>query len=307
MTAEMFEFETRDDCACGHSLNDATETRSRTLRAGMVNFRRCTVCGSWIQSPQLTRASLARWYNSPEYYASSGGGYLDYARDEPQRLREAETRYRQTLATLLPKNATVLEVGCATASLVAVLRSYGHEAEGLDLSQAFADMARNLNGVEVRVGDFLDMDYPQASFDMIILMGTISNLQNLHIHLQKVRGLLRPGGTLYFNMPRADSLTARLYGRRFWMFTASVMQFMTLEGCRRALGRAGFRLQTVRKDRQQPSLAKMLGHGGLGRLYPLCRKLGVERAALPFSVPIPAVSCIVASPISSIKRVPGDG
>jgi SAM-dependent methyltransferase len=254
-------------------------------------------CGSWLQAPMLTPASLAAWCNSPDYQGSEGKagvGYADYARDERQRAIEARHRYRRDIAPHLPKHARVLEVGCASGTLLAEIARNGHSVLGCDLSERFAQAARRLHNIDIAVADWLDLDIPDATLDAILLLGTISNLPRLNESLVRARRQLRPGGMLFFNFPAADSLVARLYGSRMWMFTPSVMQFMTQRGIATALDRAGFRIASCGTDRQAPSVGKILGHARLMRLYPVLDRLGLIDAIVPLALPIPGVRAVRA-------------
>jgi len=298
-----FAFVPRTHCICGTPLACRTPRAEqsaeivRHLPYGEVRFRRCAACGSWLQAPVLNPAALAAWCNSPDYQGSEhnpGIGYADYARDERQRAIEARHRYRHDIAPHLPKQARVLEVGCASGTLLGEIARHGHSVLGCDLSERFAQTARRLHNIDVAVADWLDLDVPDATLDAILLLGTISNLPRLDESLARARRQLRPGGMLFFNFPAADSLVARLYGSRMWMFAPSVMQFMTRGGITTALDRAGFRIASSAIDRQAPGFGKILGHARLMRLYPLFARLGLIDAAIPLALPIPGVYAVRA-------------
>jgi hypothetical protein len=129
---------------------------------------------------------------------------------------------------------------------------------------------------------------------MVTLLGTLSNLTDLPAALTRIRGLLRPGGVLVANFPAADSVVARLYGSRFWMFAPSASTFLSAAGCRRALERAGFHVIGTRTDRQMPSLRKLLTHAKLGSLVTILDRLGLAGAALPVPLPVPGIRLVVA-------------
>ncbi|MEW5722867.1 MAG: class I SAM-dependent methyltransferase [Thermodesulfobacteriota bacterium] len=292
-----FEYIDRPGCVCGSELGGGGFKITRKFAWGEVTFIRCPQCGSMIQSPQITTRSLASWYDSPEYHAGqgrSGGAYLDYLAGEKHRRIEAAGRYERDLAGRMAPGSRILEVGCATGSLLSVLRDRGHQVVGVDLSTHFVAQARRLYDLDVRAGDLLAVDLPEAAFHLIVMLGTISNLQDLPAHLARVHQLLRPGGLLFFNMPEARSLPARIYGKNFWMYAPSVSSFMTILGAGLALGRAGFQVERCRVDFQEPTLTKLLGHARLHRLYPILGRLGLDSMRLPFPMPIPGVLAVWA-------------
>jgi SAM-dependent methyltransferase len=261
-----------------------------------VYFVRCRSCGSYLQSPEVTPASLASWYDSTEYQGepgTPGSAYVDYAQDEASRIIEAKSRFERFLGPILPSRARVLEIGCATGSLLSVLKAAGHFVSGVDLSRRFVTRACEVHGLEVAHGDFLQFEWSAESFDAVMMFGTISNLQNLAASLAKMSALLKEGGSLLFNFPNADSVVARLYGQRYWMFAPSVSNFMTVGGCVQALQHAGLSIRDIRIDRQQPSFSKLLHHTQLDRFLP-SRLLRNSHRALPYPIPVPGIKFVRA-------------
>jgi len=289
---------------CGELLTDSARAVVVDSAWGSVRFLACPVCRSWCQRPRIAPQSLSAWYDSEHYQGSpgvAGSAYVDYVGDEAERVAEARRRYRRDLAPYLPPGrARVLEVGCATGSLLSVLRDAGHDVTGIDLSPRFAAVARQRYGLDVIVADVLSADVPGDRFDLVVLLGTASNLPDVSATLRRLRGLLRSPGTLVFNYPAADSLMARIYGRKFWMFAPSVSSFMTQRGCRSALEQAGFTIIRTATDRQMPSTRKLLKHSKLTSLLPVFRAFRLEHRALPLPVPVPGVRVVWARPTDRV-------
>lgn len=295
-----FEYEEQSACVCGTPLSLTSAVVQKALPRGTVTFRRCVACHTWCQSPIVTGKSMQDWVDSDEYQGSNrkvGLAYSNYLADEDHRLIESRGRYQHDLRHLIPPKSRVLEIGCATGSLLSVLRDHGCEVLGIDLSRRFSEFARERHGLTVLLGDVLNMQLPPEKFDAVMLFGTISNVGKLGQVLETIRGMLKPGGQLIFNFPDAGAFLVRYaYGRRFWMFTPSVANFMTLRGCETALVRAGFKVQTVSADVQRPSLRKLLKHAGLESLTPVAKWLGISDTILPVALPIPAIRFVVAIP-----------
>lgn len=188
----------------------------------------------------------------------------------------------------------MLEIGSASGTLPSVLKAHGHQPIACDLSERFAEMARAWYGIETYVGDWLEMRFESATLDAVIMLGTVSNLSDLPRSLQEVRRILKPGGFLFFNFPAADSAIAKLYGERMWMFTPSIMQFLTRKGVGICLANAGLQVETMASDFQAPTLSKFLGHARLGAFYSAVKRLGLAELALPFPVPLPGIMSVCA-------------
>src|SRR5262249_50932459 len=175
-----FSYVERAACVCGEPLTDSARAIVLEAAWGHVRFVACPVCRSWCQSPRIAPQSLSAWYDSEHYQGSpgvAGSAYVDYVGDEAERVAEARRRYRRDLAPYLPPGrGRVLEVGCATGSLLSVLRDAGHDVTGIDLSPRFAAVARQRYGLDVIVADVMSADVPGDRFDIVVLLGTAANL-----------------------------------------------------------------------------------------------------------------------------------
>lgn len=292
------EFQIRTHCICGalFGLDNPKITKSFTW--GEVSFLRCFGCGTWCQVPVISTRVLSEWFDSDEYQGSStsnGVAYLNYLADEDNRILEARYRYKRDFAQLLKPNSRVLEIGCATGSLLSVFRENGHQVWGIDLSARFARASQSIHGLDVMHGDFLDKSILQESFDLIIAMGTISNFADINSVLHRAKELLRPGGVLVFNFPDASSFLVKMvYRSNFWMFTPSAATFMTKQGCQIALGRAGFAKFEICSDYQRPSWGKLLHHGKLDTLMGVLEIFKLDDKLMPFPIRVPTVKLVVA-------------
>ena len=295
-----FSFRPRPTCICGGPLGATSVERRVPQPWGDVIFKSCEACGSWCQSPEIEPASLAAWYDSDSYQGSSqqsGGAYQNYAADEAARLLEARERFTRDIAPFLPHGGSaILEIGCASGSLLVAAREAGHVVTGVDLSPRFAEQARSCNGIDVRVGDFLTLPWPVSAFDAVLMFGTASNLSNLPEVLRKIRRLLRPDGRLFLNFPPCDTWVARWYGQRFWMFAPSANTFSSIRGMRQCATGSGWIVEAESMDRQRPSWAKLLKHARLTSIIPRGLRALLSSDLVPFRVPIPAVHLLRLRP-----------
>jgi SAM-dependent methyltransferase len=127
-----------------------------------------------------------------------------------------ESRARDTVFTslvdkyaeklLAAKPARVLEVGCGTGAMIRSFARYENftgRAVGVDQSQPFIDAARRytqqekLEGkLEFLLGDAHKLEFPDASFDVVIANTLISHVTEPAQVLQEMARVLRHGGTL---------------------------------------------------------------------------------------------------------------
>jgi SAM-dependent methyltransferase len=104
------------------------------------------------------------------------------------------------LAPFIPgKDARILDVGCATGKLLALLREKGFaNVSGLDPSPACAAAAERLYGVPVRT---TTLGHLHETGETVVL----EHIRDLETALAEVRAVLSPGGIVYVEVP--DALT----------------------------------------------------------------------------------------------------
>jgi SAM-dependent methyltransferase len=291
-----FEYSHRDQCPCGESLQSSQKSIVKKFPRGDISFAQCDRCLSWVQSPALTPASLSNWFESWEYWEGGrqkSGIYVDYQGGEASRQVEGEARYADSLSHLLPKVGNILEIGCATGSQLAVLKKHGHTATGIDISTQLAESAKTLNGIDVIAKDFMEVDLPDNSFDLILMLGVVSNLSGISRYIERIRNLLVPGGFLNFTFPDAASLSARIYGEKHWMYTPSVNTFYSQKCIENLCAKAGLQIVSIKHDKQKPVLAKAFSLAGLSLFGTMLKSVGASNACLPVQLPIPGVLSVV--------------
>lgn len=121
--------------------------------------------------------------------------------DEPDHgLRDPDVRRAWSellLPVLPPAPASVVDLGCGTGSLSALLAEAGYEVHGLDLSERMVAAARaKVGGAEFRQGDATRPPYPAGSFDVVLARHVLWALPDPAAALTRWRALLKPGGRL---------------------------------------------------------------------------------------------------------------
>ena len=102
---------------------------------------------------------------------------------------EQHSRYLIELA-FLDKPARWLDMGAGDGSTVRLLRSLGHEAQGIDLAPRGPDLVE---------GDFLRAPYADGTFDGIISQCSFHVSGDVPGALKEAARLLRKGGKLVFS------------------------------------------------------------------------------------------------------------
>lgn len=120
--------------------------------------------------------------------------------------RAVTTKALQPFITALPNNARVLDVGCAVGYVVEILRQYGNNAEGIDISSKMIKYAQKRNPeAHFEVGDFLEVSYKPASFDGAVFYAFIHLFPKdiAHECMKKVTSILKPGALLFIGTTKS--------------------------------------------------------------------------------------------------------
>ncbi|MDU8945944.1 SAM-dependent methyltransferase [Ovoidimarina sediminis] len=122
----------------------------------------------------------------------------------------AMTRYLLSLAKLRERDR-VLDIACGYGGTLRELARLGCNASGIDISQVCVDEARRANDeaglskkVSVEVGDFHDIQSPDAVYDACVCQESIIHSTNRPRVFAEVLRVLKSGGVFAFS----DILTA---------------------------------------------------------------------------------------------------
>jgi SAM-dependent methyltransferase len=139
---------------------------------------------------------------------------------QPERIVPDETepgivalhRKRYEFALPFCEGNEVLDAGCGAGYGTALLAERARRVVGIDLDHGAIDYARGryaAANVEFAVGDLLDLDLPDASFDVVCSFETIEHVSDRERYLSEMRRVLRPKGSYVVSTPRADETTER--------------------------------------------------------------------------------------------------
>jgi SAM-dependent methyltransferase len=141
---------------------------------------------------------------------------------------------------LLPPGGRVLDVGCASGGLLALLRPAAGHLAGLELSSTAAQAA-------AQVGD-PDLPFAPGSFDLVVLADVLEHLADPAAGLNRAVAWCRPGGAVLVSVPNIAHWQARLtLLRGRWpqddsgTFDASHLRWFTRESLQALLVAAGLR------------------------------------------------------------------
>jgi 2-polyprenyl-3-methyl-5-hydroxy-6-metoxy-1,4-benzoquinol methylase len=181
----------------------------RNLQPFSAEYLRCATCETLVSQVGLCAAEVTVADDEQAFYGKNYWlshqqmdlGYPDIHQRARGDLPERCVHWLRSLLRYQPPPARVLEVGCAHGGYVALLRSLGYDAVGLEMSPWVTEYARRTFGIPVLCGPIEDQQLPEQTLDTIVLNDVVEHFPDPSTTLACCAGLLAPSGTLMVQMP----------------------------------------------------------------------------------------------------------
>lgn len=166
------------------------------------------------QPLQLKRTGLKKFLDNMRY------SVLNRELGYPSSLSKSSTFFLNTLSKIHPgwrdeqrnqvlyvpfvENGHLLDIGCGNGSAMTVLKRRGWKVSGTDFDNTALDNARK-KGLDVYLGDLKTINFPDNTFDSILLSHVIEHVPDPIETLRECHRILKPEGRLIAITPNADS------------------------------------------------------------------------------------------------------
>jgi len=210
---------------------------------------RCDGCGTIFQDPRPSADELRAIYRSDDYFAlgkRTGIGYADYVGDEAM--------YRGYFARKLARlgrwtrPGRMFEIGCAAGFSLDEARRAGWAVSGVEMSPAAAHYARDMLGLDVRVGGLEDLPPVEEAYDAVLALQTIEHLVDPTALLSWACTALRPGGLIVLTTPDVSSLPSKVLGRWWPSYRPEHLSYFDRRTLRSLIERGGLSTISVSGD-----------------------------------------------------------
>ena len=198
----------------------------------------CENCGAGFADGVPLQADLDRYYSqqSKYTYAHAGGSESTYDFRRFERIAD----HIDTL--VLDRDARILDIGCATGGLLAVLKQRGYRnVLGSDPSAVCGEMARKLHGIEVRTAALNEHTTWTDRFDLVMMVGVLEHLRDVRPAVTVAARLLSPRGLLYCAQPDVESFAACV-NAPYQQFSTEHVNFFSRYSLFRMMGASGLSL-----------------------------------------------------------------
>ena len=194
--------------SCQHPSSDCEILFSATdyITGDPFQVARCPHCDQTVTIP--VPADIGRYY--PAGYYGDAGGRRFPAIVEWLQNRMYVARASLALRKLNRKNPKVLDIGCGHGFLLRAFQQQGCEVLGTEFSDGACRYAREVLNIPVRVGLLQDLNFPDQSFDVVVMWHVLEHVSDPRPTLAEISRILKPGGLFLVGVPNSDSLEARL-------------------------------------------------------------------------------------------------
>lgn len=163
----------------------------------------CAGCGFVYVNPRPDEKTLEGLYLS----------YLPDKMEDPESwrgyMKTVFSNAAAEIARRAPKGAKVLDVGCGYGFFLDEMKQRGFAASGMDVSKTAVGYAVK-QGFDVRLGTLDTAAFEEGSFDVVTMFYVLEHIPDPLKALQRVKGILKPGGLLLLRLPHTTPIVKAL-------------------------------------------------------------------------------------------------
>jgi len=186
-----------------------------SLECEGFSFVKCVSCALVQRNPQPVQEEITARYRD-----KFGGDYLSYEIENEESflklqqlaLKDAGFDKIEKKLFLRSENEkpTVLDIGCATGTLLASLRDRQWRVTGVEISPC-AKYARDERGLDVYDIALEEINFPSSSFDIVLASHLIEHLNDPRSFLSETYRILKNDGFCFITTPNISGFQAKLF------------------------------------------------------------------------------------------------
>lgn len=221
-------------------------------------YVRCKKCGLVQINPQPVPQAVALRYDK-----KYGNDYLAYEKtNEESFLRLQELALKDSgffklepaLFSASPQPTkgppskgppSVLDVGCASGAMLAMLQARGWKVTGVEISGPEAAYCKS-RGLDVKNLPLEENHFPDHHFDVVLASHLIEHLNNPGLFIRETKRILKPQGYLFITTPNIAGFQAVLLGSRWRSAIFDHLYLFSVKTLRLLLETSGFKVERVK-------------------------------------------------------------
>lgn len=187
-----------------------------TGKEGEFQYVKCNVCELVYQNPRIAVDQIKSFYDS-EYIAhrkKTSWGILTPLYEWAMNKHDREKDKLVSKFVNLDQNTEVLDVGCAVGTfLLHIHKKYNCKISGVDFKEGLD--YPGFDKIEFYEGLFYEQKIKEKRFDLITMWHFFEHDYDPIETLKKASKVIKDSGKLIIEVPRLDSFTFKLFGRKW--------------------------------------------------------------------------------------------
>ena len=221
------------------------------------SYVRCVKCGLVQMNPQPVQNEIKRRYGE-----GSGQDYLAYELANEKAFLDLEllamndagfeeiekelfTNGKSANGINAVRAVRVLDVGCATGSLLAFLRQTGWETTGVEINETQAEYGKRERKLDVRKVPLEEIHFSDGYFNAVIASHLIEHLNDPASFVAEVYRILANGGRFFVTTPNIAGFQARLFKGRWRSAIFDHLYLFSVKTLTRLLKEKGFTIEKI--------------------------------------------------------------
>jgi SAM-dependent methyltransferase len=160
----------------------------------------CSKCGGAYADDIPAQEAFDRYYTEMSKY--------EYAANAGETSPSDQARFKEIVDLVSPylkSDDRILDIGCATGGLLAVLKARGYaHVLGVDPSPQCARLCEQLHGIRARALKISNLNELNETAAVVFLTGVLEHLRDVEGSMAHVSATVAAGGKLYIEVPDAS-------------------------------------------------------------------------------------------------------
>lgn len=187
-----------------------------TGKEGEFQYVKCDHCSMVYQNPRIALSQIKEFYDG-EYIAhrkKKNWGILTPLYEWAMNKHDRDKEKIVARHVELNENTEVLDVGCAVGTFLLHLnKKHDVKISGVDFKEGLE--YPDFDKIEFYEGLFYEQKIKENRYDVVTMWHFLEHCYDPNKSIQMSKKVLKKGGKLIVEVPRLDSLTYSLFGRKW--------------------------------------------------------------------------------------------
>lgn len=164
---------------------------------------KCINCGLIFLNPRPTKKSINKYYSTENYFSVAADAKQAYS-------------HLYNIVFSKVRKGLVFDIGAGSGLFLTEFRKRGWEIDGLEPSETARRIAQKKFKILLRKKDFLDINFKEEIFDLVLLNNVIEHLYAPVSTLKKASKTIKKGGHILISCPNIDSFGSLIFRKKWY-------------------------------------------------------------------------------------------